>query len=305
MEGSTTETQGEAQMADMASPEVHEAPQPTGVVSPEDHKLSVDNEEEGEEDPAEDAVNDLEEADTAVETDPVEEEPEDDADPLTTTNDDDDTKKRAAASDPLLSKPVKRARTAYFIFTDEKRAQVQQEHPGEGVAAVAKALGQLWSTLSPDEKAFYQTKAQTEKDRVAQELAAWEAQAKALGLDVPKQDWGDSTIFPHARIRKICKLDPDVKGLSKEALALVTKATEVFLVQLGQETVKVAQIQNRRKLLPQDLAQVCASRSVFGFLRDDMQDLVKQSAAVVAPKAKVAAVAPTSTKPLTDFFRPK
>ena len=42
-------------------------------------------------------------------------------------------------------RPPKRARTAYFIFADSVRQEVQQDH--QGVAAQAKAIGAKWKTL--------------------------------------------------------------------------------------------------------------------------------------------------------------
>ncbi len=81
-------------------------------------------------------------------------------------------------------------------------------------------------------------------------------------------------IFPVGRIRKICKLDPDVKGISKESALLITKATELFCTKLGGECVIMAQMQNRRKLVPEDVAEVCSAKEVFMFLRLDMLDLI-------------------------------
>lgn len=86
----------------------------------------------------------------------------------------------------------------------------------------------------------------------------------------------DGLIFPVARIRKICKLDPDVKGMSKESTMLIAKATELFCVKLGNECVTMAQMQNRRKLLPEDVVEVCSMKERFMFLKDDLKDLAKE-----------------------------
>ena len=40
---------------------------------------------------------------------------------------------------------------------------------------------------------------------------------------------------------------------------------------LGLESVRVARLQNRRKLLPDDVAHVCSHREQFLFLKDDLQ----------------------------------
>jgi histone H3/H4 len=98
----------------------------------------------------------------------------------------------------------------------------------------------------------------------------------------------DTLVFPVARIRKICKLDPDVRGISKEAAVLITKAAEQFCAGLGKETVSVAALQNRRKLLPDDVAQVCSSRDQYLFLRDDVRDLVATTTRATTKTTTVA-----------------
>lgn len=180
---------------------------------------------------------------------------------------------------------------------------------------MAKLLGQLWSTITPEEKQVYQDKATAEREQVARDLQAWKAAGGIPSEPIAtnhKHD-PDVLIFPAARIRKICKLDPDVKNLSKEALMLVCKAAELAVAQLARESVKVAQIQNRRKLIPADVAQVCATREPFLFLRQDIQDLAREAAAQQAlnkvnnSQQQSAKTSNNSVKgrPITDFFAPK
>ena len=184
---------------------------------------------------------------------------------------------------------------------------------------MAKALGQLWATISEEEKLAYQQKAAAERAAVAAALAAW----KAAGGVVPDSSSNsnsnahndtaaDALVFPMNRIRKICKLDPEVRNLSKEALLLVTKAAELALVKVAKETVQTASMQNRRKLLPEDLVQVCSVRDQFQFLREDIQDLHRKQQAENSNKKKdtIAAAAATKNdnmgaKPLTDYFAVK
>ena len=84
---------------------------------------------------------------------------------------------------------------------------------------------------------------------------------------------GEDLIFPLQRVRKICKLDPDVKGISKELALLITKAAELFTSKLGKECVVMAQMQNRRKLMTDDIVTVCSTKEAFMFLRADLQDV--------------------------------
>ncbi|KAL7441678.1 hypothetical protein ACHAXH_005405 [Discostella pseudostelligera] len=197
--------------------------------------------------------------------------------------------------EPLPTLPLKRARTAYFIFADEKRDEVKQQHPGEGVATIAKAIGQLWSSLTPTDKEVYETKAAVERERVSRDMkrlvdaGLWpengsNADGNAAGGGENNDD--DALLFPVARIRKICKLDPDVKGISKESAILITKATELFTTKLAKECVIMAQMQNRRKLLPEDVVEVCSVKEAFMFLRSDLIDLRKAQVEEMNAKEK-------------------
>jgi histone H3/H4 len=177
---------------------------------------------------------------------------------------------------------------------------------------MAKLIGQLWNSLSADEKKIYQDKATAEREQVAKEMQAWKDAGGVVEEPTPATNTSNpnSLIFPAARIRKICKLDPEVKNLSKEALLLVCKAAELALSQLGRESVKVAQIQNRRKLVPDDVATVCNTREQFLFLREDIQDLARSTAAAQQQNAKgnskpTKPIGKPQGRPITDFFAPK
>ena len=166
--------------------------------------------------------------------------------------------------------------------------------------------------MSEEEKATYQQKAAEERERVAKELQAW----KAAGGEVDIEKSGssrdpNSLIFPVGKIRKIAKLDPEVRNMSKEAIMLITKCAELATAKLGEEAVRVARLQNRRKLLPEDVANVCGNREQFLFLKDDVKDLVTSQIAdhgskgggTVAKKPDAArGAAAAGSKLLTSYF---
>ncbi|EJK62520.1 hypothetical protein THAOC_16864 [Thalassiosira oceanica] len=187
--------------------------------------------------------------------------------------------KRPAEDDlgPLPELPLKRARTAYFIFADEKRDDVKKENPGGGVAVVAKAIGQLWSALEAPEKLKYENAAAEERARVARDAQRLKDAGlwPEKGAEVAQALDEDALAFPVGRIRKICKLDPEVKGMSKEATLLITKSVELFCHRLGMECVTMAQMSNRRKLLPDDIVQVASMKERFMFMKSDLVDLHK------------------------------
>ena len=219
-------------------------------------------------------------------------------------------------TEAVPDRPVKKARTAFFIFSDERRSEVQKHHEGQGVATVGKALGQMWASLTEEEKQIYQQQAAAERERVTKDLEAWNKRHgnkpsvdKAL-TSISSHDLS-SLGYPSARVRKICKLDSDVRGISKEALLLVTKAAELATVKLGKESVRVAQIQNRRKLLPEDVATVCRTRDQFSFLKQDVIDLVREQDRQHeandnrSHKPSKIAKLPISSNPITSYFGPK
>ncbi|KAL9185232.1 hypothetical protein ACHAXT_003009 [Thalassiosira profunda] len=195
---------------------------------------------------------------------------------------------KGADDEPLPTLPLKRARTAYFIFADAKREEVREKHKGEGVAGMAKAIGQLWGALEPDEKKVYEDQAAAERARVARDTqrlkdaGLWPAAGAAGGNDGDD----DAPVIPVGRVRKICKLDPEVKGMSKESALLITRATEMFTTKLGKECVTMAAMQNRRKLLPDDVVEVCAIKERFMFLKQDLVDLRKAQIEEAAVKEK-------------------
>lgn len=50
---------------------------------------------------------------------------------------------------------VKRAKSAYFFFCDDKRKEVQLANPGKGMGEISKALGALWKQLSEEDRQKY------------------------------------------------------------------------------------------------------------------------------------------------------
>mgnify|MGYP003471243130 CR=1 FL=1 len=176
------------------------------------------------------------------------------------------------------------------------------------MAAVARALGQIWTSLSNEQKVHYQQQAAVEREAVAQATAAWTAAGGVVpSLATTTHTSTSELIFPVARIRKICKLDPDVRGISKEALVMITKAAELCVTKLGTECVKMAHLQNRRKLQIDDVAEVCGVREQFQFLREDITDLHRQHQKMVKTMTtttkKAVVEADKSTKRLTAYFQ--
>ncbi|KAF7809585.1 HMG1/2-like protein [Senna tora] len=78
---------------------------------------------------------------------------------------------KKAAKDP--NKP-KRAPSAFFVFMSEFREQYKKQHPdNRSVAAVAKAGGNEWKSMSDAEKAPFIAKAGKEKEKYEKSIQAY------------------------------------------------------------------------------------------------------------------------------------
>ncbi|KAE8654089.1 HMG1/2-like protein [Hibiscus syriacus] len=76
-----------------------------------------------------------------------------------------------AAKDP--NKP-KRPASAFFVFMEDFREQYKKEHPkNKSVAAVGKAGGDKWKSLSETEKAPYVAKAEKRKAEYEKNMKAY------------------------------------------------------------------------------------------------------------------------------------
>jgi hypothetical protein len=76
-------------------------------------------------------------------------------------------KKKRAKKDPNAPK---RALSAFFFFSNEKRPEVQAGHPEWKVGQVAQELGRMWKALTEEQKRVYEDKASNDKLRYAEEM---------------------------------------------------------------------------------------------------------------------------------------
>ena len=74
--------------------------------------------------------------------------------------------------------------------------------------------------------------------------------------------------LPQARVRQVCALDDDFRLISKDALLLITKATEMFVTDLAGTCGRVARQSIRKTLNIQDIASVSSYIDKFHFIKD-------------------------------------
>jgi len=93
----------------------------------------------------------------------------------------DDRKRKRAKKDPNAPK---RALSAFFFFSNEKRNEIQQSHPEWKVGQIAQELGRFWKSLTEEERQVYEKKAAGDKERYADEMRAYRT---ATGKPQPPQ----------------------------------------------------------------------------------------------------------------------
>ena len=70
-----------------------------------------------------------------------------------------------SSSESSLKKKVKKSKSGYQIFSDEKRIEIKENNPEINPKDVMKELGKMWSELDDEEKAVYDDKAKKLKEK--------------------------------------------------------------------------------------------------------------------------------------------
>ncbi|KAL5987600.1 DNA-binding protein mnb1b [Asimina triloba] len=88
-------------------------------------------------------------------------------------------KKEKPGKDP--NKP-KRPQSAFFLFMEEFRQQFKEKNPNnKSVAAVGKAAGERWKSMTASDKAPYEAKAAKKKAEYNKTMAAYNKKAEGGG----------------------------------------------------------------------------------------------------------------------------
>ncbi|CAJ0942075.1 unnamed protein product, partial [Mesorhabditis belari] len=93
-------------------------------------------------------------------------------------------KRKRAKKDPNAPK---RALSAFFFFSQDKRPEVQATHTEWKVMQVAQELGRMWKDMSPEQKEIYERRAQADKERYSEEMGTYKA-AVGQGNQIDDQD---------------------------------------------------------------------------------------------------------------------
>lgn len=112
------------------------------------------------------------------------------------TTGDGDATAAGGSAEPKARKPrkkkdkdaPKKGLSAFMYFSSDKREQIKADNPGIAFTEVAKKLGELWKTLSAEDKKPYEAKAEEDKGRYALEMEAYKKKKAAEGGEGPAEE---------------------------------------------------------------------------------------------------------------------
>eukprot|EP00873_Tetraselmis_striata_P012566 jgi/Tetstr1/432830/TSEL_022181.t1 len=171
----------------------------------------------------------------------------------------------AAACATGRKRKARRGPTAYFLFMESKRAEVQAElavaadrvtcsplgsHSADtwknilgggkvGVAEVAKAIGERWRGLSEEEREQFKAAA-AQKAAEAEAEAEEDAEGDDEGDDEARQQAAKPGPLPLGTIKRIMAADDEFGRISGDGLKHVSAATELFLGLLAKKAARQA-----------------------------------------------------------------
>lgn len=175
----------------------------------------------------------------------------------------------------------------WVLFLSEQRKTVQEANPELSMGEVTKHIANLYKEL-PESELQRLDSIIEEKKREYEEALAHNQQLDAeegvysnnnRSSDLPGKG---KLLLPLARVKRIIKLDEEVKNVSKESVATIAKATELFIARLALRASTTARIRGGRTVNMNDLLHTIHSVRTFEFL--DM-DFPKPSAAESKSKA--------------------
>ncbi|KAG2433491.1 hypothetical protein HYH02_012609 [Chlamydomonas schloesseri] len=153
------------------------------------------------------------------------------------------------------------APTAYMLFCNEHRESIRQRLAAEGqekiaVTVVAKELGQLWKTLSEEDKAKYRAQAEEQKQQQQQQQVGDGGEREAEGEGDHKSGSpakAAAATLPASWVRKVVNLDSDIQRCSAEGVLALSAAAEVFLSAVCAKATATAAAGKRRTVRLDDV----------------------------------------------------
>ena len=163
---------------------------------------------------------------------------------------------------------------AYLVFAGEMREIAKQElvvlgDPKPGMGDIAKRVGEKWKAMSDEEKDAFKTKANTINEEHENEYAAKVASGEIDEGNEGNDNDGDVDLsLPLARVKRIMRLDKEVKNTAVDAVRLVSRATELFVESLVTGAFQTMKVAKRKTVKHSDVEHHVLRKPRLEFLHD-------------------------------------
>uniref|UniRef100_A0A7I4Y7M6 CBFD_NFYB_HMF domain-containing protein n=1 Tax=Haemonchus contortus TaxID=6289 RepID=A0A7I4Y7M6_HAECO len=92
--------------------------------------------------------------------------------------------------------------------------------------------------------------------------------------------------LPSSRVKKICRLDPDLSMIGSDAVLFITKATELFVAELAKASYTQAVLEKRKTIQTKDIDRAIASKAIYEFLDGALTDWPEPASSKVVSQAE-------------------
>lgn len=215
----------------------------------------------------------------------------------------DDDEEDAEEEPSKLGGPVRKPVSAFLHYCAEQRPVVKRMMPSASAGDITKAISESWRGMSEEDKRKFVELAAADKDRYERERAQMPKGSIGAGSGGGSKSAtceAHETVIPIGRVKKIAKLDNEVKSVSKEATAVIAKMTELFISRLATETHVASS--GKKIIKASDVAHCIHNRPAFAWLRADYP-LSEYNQPKAQPKA-VKLLRPENNSTINNFFQP-
>lgn len=173
---------------------------------------------------------------------------------------------------------AKKPPSRWVLYLAEQRRSVMEANPDMPFAEVTKYIAAQYKELPVEEAERLDAIIEEKKQEYLSALAynkeiedsepASSSSATFRSGYLPPTD-GSQLILPQARIKRIMKMDDEVKIVSKESIAAATKATELFIARLALKACATTSLRGGRTVNLNDLLHTIHTNRAFSFLDMD------------------------------------
>ena len=213
---------------------------------------------------------------------------------------------------------VKKVLSKWILFSGEQRPKISKELPHLPFAEMAREVAERYRNISPEDSERLDAVVAADKERYKRELSealddvpvnktstaldSNELPSSSLAFPIVRKfpirlickcasiSWNlIHFLLLKSKVRRACKLDPDVKAINKDAMPLITKAVELFVGFLARKCAYTVSLRGVRQIKDTDVIQTIFMHDSLDFLRVDFPRKPLSAPKPTAPKLRITA----------------